>query len=206
MRWSASDLSARSDAISSMVGVTSTVWNVVTCGAVKALRTIASAVNLRTPRIGMRVVRLASSREGAAGRRRGRGRGGGAGAGAATRDGVGLDVGAGDEARLAGALDEGEVDAEVLGELAHGRGRARALDRRLVRELRLAQHVVRRGLEHGGVDGAGIGPGAARPARGTAGRRGSRAVADEVRRRLLRLRRLGGRRRGAGRSRRGRRR
>ncbi len=40
---------------SSIVAVTSIVRNSVTCGAVNALRTIAAAVCLRTPLIGMRV-------------------------------------------------------------------------------------------------------------------------------------------------------
>ncbi len=39
------------------MGVTSTVMNSVTCGAVKALRTIAAAVCLRTPLIGVRCSR-----------------------------------------------------------------------------------------------------------------------------------------------------
>ena len=61
MRCPSSARSRLSDATSSIVGVTSTVRNVVTCGAVKALRTIACAVCLRTPRIGVRVVREPSS-------------------------------------------------------------------------------------------------------------------------------------------------
>ena len=40
---------------SSIIGVTSTVMNSVTCGAVNAEATMAAAVCLRTPLIGMRV-------------------------------------------------------------------------------------------------------------------------------------------------------
>lgn len=50
-------LSSFSSATSFIVRVTSTVTNSVTCGAVKALPTIACAIALRTPLMGMRVSR-----------------------------------------------------------------------------------------------------------------------------------------------------
>ena len=56
-RTSANSRSARSFSTSFMVRVTSTVWNTVTCGAVNALATIASAVRLRTDFTGTRVCR-----------------------------------------------------------------------------------------------------------------------------------------------------
>ncbi len=61
IRWPANDLLSRKDASSSTVGVTSIVRNSVTCGAVNALRTMASAVALRMPLIGVRVSRAAAS-------------------------------------------------------------------------------------------------------------------------------------------------
>ena len=86
----------------------------MTCGAVNALATIAAAVCLRTPLIGIRCsppTRAGRSGPGTvAGGTVGRGAGGG-----------GVDVGAGDDAAGAGAADGGEVDAEVLGVLAHRR-------------------------------------------------------------------------------------
>ncbi len=56
-RTSLNSRSSRSFATSFMVLVTSTVWNSVTCGAVKALWTMASAVRLRTDFTGTRVWR-----------------------------------------------------------------------------------------------------------------------------------------------------
>ena len=53
--------SACSRVRSSIVGVMSSVRNSVTCGALKALPTIAAAVILRTPLIGMRCSRVAGS-------------------------------------------------------------------------------------------------------------------------------------------------
>ena len=54
-RCPANARSSRMPRSSSIVAVTSIVRNSVTCGAVNALRTIAAAVCLRTPLIGMRV-------------------------------------------------------------------------------------------------------------------------------------------------------
>lgn len=54
-RTSANSRSSRSRATRRIVFVTSTVWNTVTCGAVNALETIASAVRLRTLFTGTRV-------------------------------------------------------------------------------------------------------------------------------------------------------
>ena len=162
------------------MAVTSTVRKVVTCGAVKALRTIASAVCLRTPRIGMRVVRS----PGVGGARRSSTTGAAVTDAAPDAGRVGLDVGAGDQTGRSARLDQREVDAELLRELAHRRGRARPLAERLDRLVRV-DHIVGGGLEHRGVDadrrsGAAAGPplGATRAAR-----RGS--VADEVRLGLL---------------------
>ena len=56
-RTSANSRSARSRSTSFIVLVTSTVWKTVTCGAVNALVTIASAVRLRTDFTGTRVWR-----------------------------------------------------------------------------------------------------------------------------------------------------
>ena len=114
---------------SSSVGVTSTVRKHVACGAVNALCTIAAAVNLRTPLIGMRrssaafaavVDRAADSRARATTRA--------AWAGDIRRiRRRRLHVLARDEPVGPGAGERGEVDAELLGEMPHGRRRARAL-------------------------------------------------------------------------------
>ena len=76
-----------------LVGVTSTVRNTVAWGAPNALRTIASAVALRTPRIGMRVSRDPSPLGDACG----------APAGATPRSGERLHVAARDQPAFAGA-------------------------------------------------------------------------------------------------------
>ena len=180
IRWPSSARSARSDAISSLVAVTSTVRKVVTCGAVKALRTIASAVCLRTPRIGMRVVRsprrpVARSTSGTAPAVRGT-----------------LDARAAYDSTSARVIrpvaplasTSARSTPSSFASLRTGgveRGRSRERLDRLVR----VDHVVGRGLEHRGVDAdrrsrAAAGP----PLRATrAARRGS--VADEVRLGLL---------------------
>ena len=59
-RTSANSRSSRSRATRFIVLVTSTVWKTVTCGAVNALATIASAVRLRTDFTGTRVSRPSS--------------------------------------------------------------------------------------------------------------------------------------------------
>ena len=78
----------------------------MTCGAVNALATMAAAVALRTPRIGSR--RSAAPRPRAAALRSG------------GRD-VRLHVLAGDHPAGPGTGDRAQVDAEVLGQLAHRR-------------------------------------------------------------------------------------
>ena len=168
---------ACSDAISSLVAVTSTVWKVVTCGAVKALRTIASAVCLRTP---------ADRDAGGAFPRRRRGRERhGATVGAALRRAdadsrrIGLDIGAGDQS--------GRPSPR------RGRGRPRAPWRACARAAWTAaarpaletslrvDHIVRRRLENGGVGlRGGRAPRACAALRATRAA-GRGAVADEVR-------------------------
>jgi hypothetical protein len=62
MRLSRNAGMRRASSSSSSDSVTSTVRNSVACGAVKALRTMASAVRFRTPAIGIRVSRCRESR------------------------------------------------------------------------------------------------------------------------------------------------
>ena len=176
--------------------VTSTVRNSVTCGAVNALRTIAAAVCLRTPVIGMRVSRGGCCRRptSAAARRR-------AGTRRPTPCGPGhartstSDAAASTSSRVMSPrspvpVDRLEVDAEVAGELAHRRRRTRSLGARF--DLGDGWHR-RRDVRRRGLDGRRRPPAtsAARHARAASGRsrrrRRSRRGSARVRRRPRRL-------------------
>ena len=112
----------------------------MTCGAVNALATIAAAVCLRTPLIGIRC-----SRPPALGAERPL-----HGGAVAVPETGGVDVGAGDHAAVPAAGDRGQVDAEVLGVLAHRRLGQRAQPaapvRRAVGGRRSPAQRVRLGL------------------------------------------------------------
>ena len=101
----------RSRSRSCIIGVTSTVRNSVTCGAVNALATIAAAVAFRTPLIGIRRSRVAGSY------RRPPDVGANRLPAAALSTSARLIT---PSARL--AVHRGQVDAQVLGQLAHRRG------------------------------------------------------------------------------------
>ncbi len=130
--------------------MTSIVWNTVTCGAVNALAIIAAAVCLRTPRIGMRVTGPSSVKASVADAIR-----------------LSLDVGPGDQPLSTGTDEVLEVDAELPGEVSHGRRRPGSLA------------PLPRCRDRDGP-GERIGLGAARSAHRPSRVLGARTVSDEV--------------------------
>jgi hypothetical protein len=155
---------------------------------VKALRTIAAAVALRTPRIGVRVSRsvVRAWRPSAPA------------ATCALLCGTGgaFDIVTADDAGDPGRLDEGQIDPELFRELPHGRRRPRPLVTHVERRSAV-DDVVRSRVEHGGVGCRGARSPACADRRGASSHGTSlrppggarrRTVPDEVRDRALRLR------------------